>query len=136
MSALKSGLQRLQQKEEAGSVSGAPALPGPSSTAVDGAAASSLSTSTTGQSADRVTDSTPAGSKEEEKESEVPSRSPPPPSLSSRSRLSPSPSSPAEFQSYLDHLPEMNLPWQPLRSVTRCSCGRAFTFLVSKVGSM
>ena len=57
----------------------------------------------------------------------------PPPFPPSPRRFSPSPTSPAEFKGYLDHLPEMNLPWQPLRSVTRCACGRAFTFLVSKV---
>lgn len=60
------------------------------------------------------------------------SLSPPPFSVSPR-RLSPVPNSTADVRSYLDHLPEMNLPWQPLRSVTHCACGRAFTFLVTKV---
>ena len=46
---------------------------------------------------------------------------------------SPAPSSTAEWRRYLDHLPEMNLPWQPLRTVTQCSCGRAFSYLVSRV---
>ena len=42
-------------------------------------------------------------------------------------------SSVSELRDLLTHIPEMNLPWQDLRSVQRCSCGRPFTFLVSKV---
>ena len=57
----------------------------------------------------------------------------PPPLPTSPRRLSPAPTSAADLSSYLDHLPEMNLPWQPLRSVIRCACGRAFTYLVTKV---
>ena len=55
----------------------------------------------------------------------------PPPSTSHHPP--PPTSTAAEITDYLDHLPEMNLPWQPLRSVTRCSCGRVFTYLASKV---
>ena len=52
---------------------------------------------------------------------------------SKRLSSSPCPTSTADLRSHLDHVPEMNLPWQPLSSVTHCSCGRAFTYLVSKV---
>ena len=45
----------------------------------------------------------------------------------------PSPTVTADFKRYLEHLPEMNLPWQPLRTVSQCSCGRAFSYLVFKV---
>ena len=31
------------------------------------------------------------------------------------------------------HVPEMNLPWEPLRSVTQCSCGHTFSFTRRKV---
>lgn len=49
------------------------------------------------------------------------------------SRLSPD--SYTCFKEYLNHVPEMNLPWQPLRSVWQCSCGTAFSFSTRKVGS-
>ena len=41
----------------------------------------------------------------------------------------------AEIRDYVDHLPQMTLPWQPLRSITRCNCGRVFSYLASKVSS-
>ena len=48
---------------------------------------------------------------------------------------SPSPNPVSDLKDYLTHIPEMNLPWQSLRSVKTCSCGRAFTILVSKVSA-
>ena len=53
--------------------------------------------------------------------------------LSLASRLSPD--SYTCFKEHLNHVPEMNLPWQPLRSVWQCSCGTAFSFSTRKVGS-
>ena len=44
-----------------------------------------------------------------------------------------SPESFTTFKDHLDHIPEMNLPWQAMRSVPRCSCGTAFTFSTRKV---
>ena len=44
-----------------------------------------------------------------------------------------SPKSYSVFKDYLVHPSEMNLPWQPMRSVTQCSCGIAFSFSVRKV---
>ena len=32
------------------------------------------------------------------------------------------------------HVPEMNLPWQSLRSVPQCLCGHTFSFTSRKVG--
>ena len=32
------------------------------------------------------------------------------------------------------HVPEMNLPWQPLRNVSQCPCGHTFSFTSRKVG--
>lgn len=48
---------------------------------------------------------------------------------------SPSPTPVSNLKDYLTHIPEMNLPWQSLRSAKTCSCGRAFTILVSKVSA-
>ena len=31
------------------------------------------------------------------------------------------------------HIPEMNLPWHPMRSITQCSCSTAFSFTQRKV---
>ena len=45
-----------------------------------------------------------------------------------------SPDSYMKFQDHLEHIPEMILPWQPLRSHRQCSCGTAFSFTVRKVG--
>lgn len=36
------------------------------------------------------------------------------------------------LQSLLLHIPEMNLPWPPLRSVSKCACGLAFSFTQRK----
>ena len=47
------------------------------------------------------------------------------------SRLSPE--SYSTFKDHLDHVPEMNLPWQSLRSVRQCTCGVAFSFATRKV---
>ena len=38
-----------------------------------------------------------------------------------------------ELQSLLLHIPEMNLPWHPLRDMSKCSCGVAFSFTERKV---
>ena len=53
--------------------------------------------------------------------------------LSLASRLSPD--SYTCFKEYLNHVPEMNLPWQPLRSVWQCPCGTAFSYSSRKVGN-
>ena len=49
------------------------------------------------------------------------------------SRLSPE--SYSTFKDHLDHVPEMNLPWQSLRSVCQCTCGVAFSFATRKVST-
>ena len=122
--ALKSGLERLDWKQsEAASTTG-----GVSMATSSAASTTEADGGDTENSTDRNTGPATGG----EADTKRLSLSPPPFPPSPR-RLSPSPTSTAEFRGYLDHLPEMNLPWQPLRSVTRCSCGRAFTFLVSKV---
>ncbi len=51
-----------------------------------------------------------------------------------QSRLSPD--SFDVFKDHLDHIPDMNLPWQPLRGARQCSCGVAFSFSVRKVGAV
>ena len=38
-----------------------------------------------------------------------------------------------QLRPLLLHVPEMNLPWQPMRSTPQCGCGVAFTFSVRKV---
>ena len=38
------------------------------------------------------------------------------------------------FKDHLEHIPEMNLPWQSMRSVHKCCCGTAFSFAIRKVG--
>ena len=37
------------------------------------------------------------------------------------------------LQDLLLHVPEMNLPWQPLRSESQCLCGHTFSFTSRKV---
>ena len=37
------------------------------------------------------------------------------------------------LRSLIFHIPEMNLPWHPMRSVSQCSCGTAFGFTQRKV---
>ena len=124
MSALKLGLEKLHRRQSGANVSTAT-----SRTELD----DETSTRNTTRSNDLGNEGTnSSGTGREDGPSERSSLSPPPFPPSPR-RFSPSPTSSAEFRGYLDHLPEMNLPWQPLRSVTRCACGRAFTFLVSKV---
>ena len=51
--------------------------------------------------------------------------------LSPASRLSPE--SYTFFKERLNHVPEMNLPWQSMRSVWQCPCGTAFSFSTRKV---
>ena len=46
-----------------------------------------------------------------------------------------SPATLSQLSRCLKPAPDVKLSWQPLRGVTRCSCGRAFTFLVTKVQS-
>ena len=118
VSALKSGLEKLDKERSIESGSAPPDPPTTTTTTVvERENTTDFNT---------TTDRTDSSTTDRENHARA-SLSPP--------RLSPSPSSPAELRSYLDHLPEMNLPWQPLRTAIRCSCGRAFTFLVSKVRS-
>jgi hypothetical protein len=44
-----------------------------------------------------------------------------------------SPKSYAIFKGFLVHPPQMNLPWQSMRSVRQCTCGVAFSYSVRKV---
>ena len=44
-----------------------------------------------------------------------------------------SPKSFATFKGFLVHTPEMNLPWESMRSVRQCTCGVAFSYSVRKV---
>lgn len=37
------------------------------------------------------------------------------------------------LRSLLLHIPEMNLPWHPMRGIVQCGCGAAFTFSTRKV---
>lgn len=37
------------------------------------------------------------------------------------------------LRSLLLHIPEMNLPWHPMRGMVQCGCGAAFTFSTRKV---
>lgn len=37
------------------------------------------------------------------------------------------------LRSLLLHIPEMNLPWHPMRGTVQCGCGAAFTFSTRKV---
>ena len=125
MSALKLGLEKLHRRQSCANISS------------EGVSTATNKTELDDETSTRNNDlgnegTNPSGTGREDGPSERSSLSPPPFPPSPR-RLSPSPTSSAEFRGYLDHLPEMNLPWQPLRSVTRCACGRAFTFLVSKV---
>jgi len=52
-------------------------------------------------------------------------------------RLSPSevlsPRSCSIFRNNLLHVPEMNLPWTPLRTSSKCACGVAFSYSTRKV---
>ncbi|CAI8047738.1 Myotubularin-related protein 6 [Geodia barretti] len=124
VSALKLGLEKLHRRQSCANISS------------EGVSTATNKTELDDETSTRNNDlgnegTNPSGTGREDGPSERSSLSPPPFPPSPR-RLSPSPTSSAEFRGYLDHLPEMNLPWQPLRSVTRCACGRAFTFLVSK----
>lgn len=44
-----------------------------------------------------------------------------------------SPKSFETFKGYLVHMPEMNLPWESMRSVRQCTCGVSFSYSVRKV---
>jgi hypothetical protein len=44
-----------------------------------------------------------------------------------------SPRSYALFKSGLVHVPEMNLPWESMRTTTKCCCGVTFSYSVRKV---
>ena len=44
-----------------------------------------------------------------------------------------SPNSFATFKGFLVHTPEMNLPWESMRSVRQCTCGVTFSFSIRKV---
>ena len=44
-----------------------------------------------------------------------------------------SPKSFATFKGFLVHPPQMNLPWEPMRSIRQCTCGIAFSYSVRKV---
>ena len=44
-----------------------------------------------------------------------------------------SPKSFATFKGFLVHPPQMNLPWESMRSVRQCTCGVAFSYSVRKV---
>lgn len=46
-----------------------------------------------------------------------------------------SPSSYSMFKESLLHVPELNLPWEPLRTASRCGCGVTFSYSTRKVGS-
>lgn len=46
-----------------------------------------------------------------------------------------SPNSYSVFKDFLNHNPDMNLPWQPLRSASQCSCGVAFSYSCKKVST-
>lgn len=44
-----------------------------------------------------------------------------------------SPKSFATFKGFLVHPPQMNLPWESMRSVRQCTCGVTFSYSVRKV---
>ena len=44
-----------------------------------------------------------------------------------------SPKSFATFKGFLVHPPQMNLPWESMRSVRQCTCGVAFSYSIRKV---
>ena len=44
-----------------------------------------------------------------------------------------SPRSFATFKGFLVHTPEMNLPWESMRSVRQCNCGVSFSYSIRKV---
>ena len=46
-----------------------------------------------------------------------------------------SPRSFATFKGLLVHTPEMNLPWESMRSVRQCNCGVTFSYSVRKVNT-
>ncbi|XP_064381922.1 myotubularin-related protein 6-like [Halichondria panicea] len=39
-----------------------------------------------------------------------------------------SPTSYSTFKGFLNHTPDLNLPWQSMRSVSQCGCGMAFSY--------
>ena len=47
-----------------------------------------------------------------------------------------SPKSFATFKGFLVHPPQMNLPWESMRSVRQCTCGVAFSYSVRKVRAL
>ncbi len=44
-----------------------------------------------------------------------------------------SPTSYSTFKGFLNHTPDLNLPWQSMRSVSQCGCGMAFSYSRRKV---
>ncbi len=44
-----------------------------------------------------------------------------------------SPNSYSTFKKFLNHTPDLNLPWQSMRSVSQCGCGMAFSYARRKV---
>ena len=44
-----------------------------------------------------------------------------------------SPTSFEAFKGLLEHVPEMNLPWQSMRSIRQCTCGVTFSYSIRKV---
>ena len=68
-------------------------------------------------------------SKEEEEEEEGASSG----QADSRAMNAMSPTSYSLFKECLEHVPEMNLPWQSMRNVRQCKCGVAFSYSVRKV---
>ncbi len=44
-----------------------------------------------------------------------------------------SPTSYSTFKEFLNHTPDLNLPWQPMRSVSQCGCGMPFSYSRRKV---
>lgn len=44
-----------------------------------------------------------------------------------------SPTSYSTFKDFLNHTPDLNLPWQSMRSVSQCGCGMPFSYSRRKV---
>lgn len=44
-----------------------------------------------------------------------------------------SPTSYSTFKEFLNHTPDLNLPWQSMRSVSQCGCGMPFSYSRRKV---
>jgi len=45
-----------------------------------------------------------------------------------------SPGSYCSFKEFLHHTPDLNLPWQSMRTVSQCGCGVPFSYSRRKVG--